>query len=90
VLANLVTNIPATLVALPLAGGDVTAALALLVGVGVGPNLVPSASLATLLWLAVLRRRGQEVRLRRLLAVGALAAPAGVAAGLAVVLLLGG
>lgn len=51
-LANLLTNIPATLIALPLAVGDVTAAPALLIGVGVGPNLVPSASLATLLWRA--------------------------------------
>jgi arsenical pump membrane protein len=51
VLANVVNNLPATLLLLPvLAGGGVAPALAMLIGVGIGPNLTYPGSLATLLW----------------------------------------
>lgn len=52
VVANLVNNLPATLLLLGLlpAGGSVAAVLAVLVGVNVGPNLAYPGSLATLLW----------------------------------------
>jgi arsenical pump membrane protein len=54
VLANLVNNLPATLLLLPvLAGGGVAPALAMLIGVGIGPNLTYPGSLATLLWRRV-------------------------------------
>jgi arsenical pump membrane protein len=58
-LANLVNNLPATLLLLPvtLPGGPV-AVLALLIGVNVGPNLTYVGSLATMLWLRVCRRAG--------------------------------
>lgn len=50
-LANLVNNLPATLLLLPVAAaGGVGPALAVLVGVNIGPNLTYSGSLATLLW----------------------------------------
>jgi arsenical pump membrane protein len=51
VLANLMNNLPATLLLLPIAAvGGVGPALAVLVGVNIGPNLTYPGSLATLLW----------------------------------------
>ena len=56
VLANLVNNLPAVLVLLPLvtAAGP-AAVLAMLIGVNVGPNLTYVGSLANLLWRNVVR-----------------------------------
>lgn len=87
-LANVVNNLPATVLAAPLAT-DHDRAYALLVGVDAGPNLLLTGSLATLLWLAIARERDAAVSAWRFLAVGLLMAPAGVAAGL-LVLALGG
>lgn len=50
VLANLVNNLPATLVLLPLIAGDPVTTAAVLIGVNVGPNATYAGSLATLLW----------------------------------------
>jgi arsenical pump membrane protein len=59
VLANIVNNLPATLVLLPLAGASGPAAiLAVLIGVNIGPNLTYVGSLSNLLWRRVLRRYG--------------------------------
>ncbi len=80
-LANLVNNLPATLVGLPLAR-DVDHAHALLIGVDVGPNLALTGSLATLLWLTLARERDEGVSARRYLSIGVLTAPAGMAAAL--------
>ncbi len=60
-LANLVNNLPATLVLLTVVPhGAVAALLAMLVGVNVGPNVTYSGSLATLLWRRVVRAAGVE------------------------------
>ncbi len=53
---------------------------AALVGVNVGPNLTANGSLATLLWLAVLRRAGVGVSALRFAAVGVVATPAALVA----------
>ncbi|MHA3703511.1 SLC13 family permease [Jatrophihabitans sp. YIM 134969] len=54
VLANLVNNIPATLVMVGLTAGHPAAVLAVLLGVNIGPNLTYVGSLATLLWRRLL------------------------------------
>ena len=56
-LSNLVNNLPAVLVLLPLVTASGPAAvLAVLIGVNVGPNLTYVGSLANLLWRSVVRR----------------------------------
>jgi arsenical pump membrane protein len=81
-LANLVNNLPATVLGLPLAAGDPHRAYGLLVGVDAGPNLTLSGSLATLLWLTLAREREAGISPLRYLSIGMLTAPAGVAAAL--------
>ena len=57
VLANVVNNLPATLVLLPLvAPSGPVAVLAVLIGVNIGPNLTYVGSLSNLLWRRVLRQ----------------------------------
>jgi arsenical pump membrane protein len=57
VLANVVNNLPATLVLLPLvAPSGAVAILAVLIGVNIGPNLTYVGSLSNLLWRSVLRQ----------------------------------
>jgi arsenical pump membrane protein len=57
VLSNVVNNLPATLVLLPLvAASGPAAVLAMLLGVNIGPNLTYVGSLANLLWRSVVRR----------------------------------
>ncbi|HEY6236687.1 MAG TPA: ArsB/NhaD family transporter, partial [Candidatus Elarobacter sp.] len=48
---------------------------AALVGVNVGPNLTANGSLATLLWLAILRREGVRIGPLRFALVGCVATP---------------
>ena len=55
VLSNVVNNLPAVLVLLPLVSGP-AAVLAVLIGVNIGPNLTYVGSLANLLWRTVVRR----------------------------------
>ena len=55
VVANLLNNLPATLALLPVAAASGTGtALAVLIGVNIGPNLSYAGSLANLLWRRVL------------------------------------
>jgi arsenical pump membrane protein len=57
VLSNVVNNLPAVLVMLPLvATSGPAAVLAVLIGVNIGPNLTYVGSLANLLWRGVVRR----------------------------------
>jgi arsenical pump membrane protein len=77
VLANLVNNLPATLILAPaLAPAGHVAVLAALLGVNIGPNLTYVGSLATLLWRRILRAEGTEVNLGEFLRLGALTVPA--------------
>lgn len=76
--SNLVNNLPVGLeLGKYAAAAHPPAALtaAALVGVNIGPNFTVNGSLATLLWLAVLRRAGVRIGARRFAAVGLLATP---------------
>jgi len=48
---------------------------ALVIGIDLGPNLSVTGSLATLLWLVVLRREGEDISAWAFLKVGLLVAP---------------
>ena len=77
VLANLVNNLPATLVLLAVLGstaGPLTV-LAVLIGVNLGPNLTYTGSLATLLWRRVLHRQDLVPSLSRFSRLGAITVP---------------
>ena len=80
--ANLLNNVPATLVLLPAAAaaGPATV-LAMLIGVNVGPNLTPTGSLATMLWHRSLRDRDAEPSLREFLRLGAITVPPAIVFG---------
>ncbi len=70
-LANLINNLPATLVLLAALGGAPSAAvLAVLIGVNIGPNLTYAGSLATMLWRRILHDRGHRPSLRRFTLLG--------------------
>ncbi len=86
VAANLVNNLPATLLLLPaLHGRPVPVVLAALMGLNIGPNLTYPGSLATLLWRQVVRREDVEPAASTFLRTSAMATPA--ALGLSVVAL---
>jgi arsenical pump membrane protein len=75
-LANVLNNLPAALVAASALGGLTPSverdnlAGAVIVGVNLGPNLTTIGSLATMLWLVLMRRRGLEVSTLAYLRVG--------------------
>jgi len=76
--ANVANNLPAGLIAgatmaASHAAPNVTAAT--LIGINLGPNLSVTGSLATVLWLTVLRREGIEVGFLQFLKVGAIVMP---------------
>ncbi|MFI9645461.1 arsenic transporter [Streptomyces sp. NPDC052040] len=75
-LANLINNLPAVLVLLPLAApSGPGAVLAVLLGVNIGPNLTYAGSLATLLWRRIVHQHSHGVDLREFTRLGALAVP---------------
>lgn len=76
VLSNLINNLPAVLVLLPLvtASGP-PAVLAMLIGVNIGPNLTYVGSLANLLWRSIVRR-DIPVGFREFSRVGLITTPA--------------
>jgi arsenical pump membrane protein len=78
VACNLVNNLPAGLVAgrvVELARLPDHARSAMLIGIDLGPNLSVTGSLATILWLAALRREGHSVSAWSFLRLGALVMP---------------
>ncbi|MBA2374676.1 MAG: hypothetical protein H0V75_00865 [Rubrobacter sp.] len=80
--SNLVNNVPMTVMAINgiaplLESGEasVSVVYAALIGTNVGPNLTIVGSLATLIWLSIVRDRGVEVSARDYLKIGAVATP---------------
>lgn len=85
VAANAVNNLPAFLVALPHVDGGVWA---LLLGANLGSLLLPTGTLATLLWRDALRHHGIQVSLRQFVTVGATVALPALPAATATLVLL--
>lgn len=82
VLANLINNLPAILVLLPiLAPGGAGPVLAALIGVNLGPNLTYVGSLATLLWRRILREHNTDANLADFTRLGLITVPASVIVG---------
>lgn len=80
VLANVVNNLPATLVLLPLvAPGGPVAILAVLIGVNIGPNLTYVGSLSNLLWRRVLRQHDVDAGVGEYTRLGLCTVPASLA-----------
>lgn len=76
VLANLINNLPAVLVLLPLtAQSGPGAVLAMLLGVNIGPNLTYAGSLATLLWRRIVHQHEHDVDLKEFTKLGLIAVP---------------
>ena len=81
-LANVVNNLPATLLLLPVAAAlGVGPVLAVLVGVNVGPNLTEVGSLATLLWRRTLAAGGVRLGRVEFMALGAVTVPPALVGG---------
>jgi arsenical pump membrane protein len=84
--SNALNNLPTGLIArsvLNIAHPSQRVTDALLIGVDLGPNLSITGSLATILWLAAIRREGEDVGFWRFLKVGALAMPPALLCALA-------
>jgi arsenical pump membrane protein len=76
--SNLMNNLPVGLIAGSVVAADQLPsqiAGAMLIGVDLGPNLSVTGSLATILWLVVLRREGLDVGTWRFLRLGAVVMP---------------
>lgn len=71
-----------------LSAGTVDHARALLIGLNVGPNLAVTGSLSAFLWLQTARRAGSTPSIARYSRLGAVVAPAGIAAALLALYLL--
>ncbi|GGV28839.1 arsenic transporter [Streptomyces spectabilis] len=81
VLANVINNLPAVLVLLPLTSPTGPGAvLAVLLGVNIGPNLTYAGSLATLLWRRIVREHDSDVELGEFTRLGLLTVPAALLA----------
>ncbi len=79
--ANLLNNLPATLIILPVAAASGSGAvLAMLVGVNVGPNLTYVGSLATLLWRRIVHAHDEETDIAEFTRLGLLTVPAALVA----------
>lgn len=87
--SNAVNNLPAYLSLEPAAQDSALRLAALLVGTNAGPLVTPWASLATLLWWDRCRAAGARVPLVQVMALGLLAAPVAVLAGVGGLVLAG-
>lgn len=88
--SNLINNLPAGLIAgSAVQGASVPEVVssAVLLGIDLGPNLSVTGSLATILWLAALRRDGIEIGTWKFLKVGMIVMPPALLASLGWVLL---
>ncbi len=77
-ISNVTNNLPSGLITgTAVVGAQVAKSLrnALLIGVDLGPNLSVTGSLATILWLIVLRREGQQVSAWSFLKIGLVVTP---------------
>ncbi|MGB7076384.1 MAG: arsenic transporter [Xanthobacteraceae bacterium] len=86
VASNLANNLPIGLIAGSAVQSDHTAdqiTRALLIGVDLGPNLSVTGSLATILWLSMLRREGHKVSAATFLRLGIVVMPAALVFALA-------
>jgi arsenical pump membrane protein len=82
--ANLLNNLPATLIILPVAASaGPGAVLAMLIGVNVGPNLTYVGSLATLLWRRIVHAHDHDTDIGEFTRLGAYTVPAVLAASTA-------
>lgn len=85
--ANLINNVPMALVMISVLGtihaNSVNRALvyAAIFGADLGPNLTTVGSLATMLWLFILRRKGLEISTREYFKLGVTVVPAMIVAG---------
>jgi arsenical pump membrane protein len=86
--ANLINNVPMALVmisALRAINASAPANLGLvyatILGCDLGPNLTTVGSLATILWLLILRRKGLEISSLEYFKLGILVVPLMIAAG---------
>jgi arsenical pump membrane protein len=80
VLANVLNNLPATLIILPVAAASGTGqVLAMLVGVNIGPNLTYVGSLATLLWRRIAHAHDQATDLAEFTRLGLATVPLALA-----------
>ncbi|GAA0513604.1 arsenic transporter [Paractinoplanes deccanensis] len=80
-LANLLNNLPATLVLLPGVESSPGLLLAMLIGVNVGPNLTYVGSLATLLWRQILHEQDAAPAARDFLRLGLATVPIALVSG---------
>jgi arsenical pump membrane protein len=86
--ANLINNVPMTLVMISALRGMQAAPLiretmvyATMFGADLGPNLTTVGSLATILWIVILRRKGLEISPRSYVRLGVLVVPLMIAVG---------
>jgi arsenical pump membrane protein len=80
--SNFINNVPMLVVALgatePLVSKGtlgLASVYAVILGTNIGPNLTTVGSLATLIWLAIIRGRGMDVTAKDYLRVGAISTP---------------
>jgi arsenical pump membrane protein len=78
--SNVVNNVPMALLSIPVvdrapAGVRDLTAYATLLGCNIGPTMTTYGSLATMLWLTLVRKRGIEISTRHYLRIGLVTAP---------------